>query len=226
MWAVVPVKDMTVAKQRLADVLAADERLELFHAMLSDVLGAIATAPLDGVLVVTRDARAAALARDHGARVLDEARNDGQTAAVARAAALLAEEGTGSMVTIPGDVPLVTAAEIGCVRAAHGEAPAMTIVPADDGRGSNCIVCSPPTAVPLRFGNDSFRPHLAAARERGIEPRVVRLPGLGLDVDTPADLMALLTRPAATRSHAYLEASGITARLTRAPAAAMGAVPA
>ena len=45
--------------------------------------------------------------------------------------------------------------------------------------------------MPLRFGDDSFLPHLAAARALGIEPTIVKLPGIGLDIDQPADLEAL-----------------------------------
>ena len=38
LWAVVPVKSMAQAKQRLAGVLAAHERAALARAMLQDVL--------------------------------------------------------------------------------------------------------------------------------------------------------------------------------------------
>jgi 2-phospho-L-lactate guanylyltransferase len=154
--------------------------------------------------------------------VLAEDSNRGQTAAVEAAAGLLAGEGAEAMMTVPGDVPLATAAEFGRLLAGHAPGPAMSIVPARDERGSNCIVCSPPTAVPLRFGNDSFLPHLAAARGLGIEPRIVPLPGLGLDIDTPDDLAELLARPGTTRSQAFLLESGIADRLA-APAQAVPA---
>ena len=69
---------------------------------------------------------------------------------------------------------------------------AFTIVPARDRMGSNAVLCSPADAVPLRFGDDSFFPHLDAARARGIEPEVVRLPRIALDIDTPEDLALFL----------------------------------
>ena len=70
-------------------------------------------------------------------------------------------------------------------------APAFTIVPARDDLGSNAVLCTPADAVPLRFGDNSFFPHLAAARAHGIEPNVVRLPRIALDIDTPDDLAAV-----------------------------------
>jgi 2-phospho-L-lactate guanylyltransferase (CobY/MobA/RfbA family) len=54
--------------------------------------------------------------------------------------------------------------------------------------------------MPLRFGEPSFESHLAAARQLGLRPRVLSLPGLGLDIDGPADLSALAAAPAATES--------------------------
>lgn len=214
-WAVVPAKDFATAKQRLVDVLSPDERRTLFRAMFVDVLTALGQVRgLGGILVVTRDSTAAALAAAHGAEVLEEPANRGQSAAVTTAAEHLAARGESGLLQLPGDLPLVTVEEVEIVLRAHRPGRAMTIVPAHDGRGSNCILLSPPDAVPFQFGNDSFRPHLAVAAERGIEPTVVRLPGIGLDIDTPADLLALIGRPAETGAHRYLIESGIAERLT------------
>ena len=216
MWAVLPIKDVTDAKQRLAAVLTPDERQQLFRTMAADVLRTLThVRGLDGVMVVTRDPWAMELAQELGARTHVEAVNAGHTAAVTAAATRLRDDGADGMLQVPGDVPLISADEIEQVLAAHGEAPAMTIVPAHDQRGSNCVACSPPDAVPLRFGNDSFRPHLEVARGLGIEPIILELPGLALDIDTPDDLHALLTRPGDTATHRYLSDSGIAARLPK-----------
>ena len=218
MWAVIPVKDMANAKQRLAEVLDPSERRRLFRCMFEDVLATVSRARrLAGVMVVTRDGAAAEIAQERGARVLRDDQNRGQSAAVGHAAAVLAGEGVAGMLTLPGDVPLVTEEEIAAVLGAHGgahgAAPALSIVPARDGRGSNCMALTPPGAIPFRFGDDSFLPHLDEARRRGITARVLELPGLGLDIDTPADLRELLRRPGAGATRAYLETSGIAVRL-------------
>ncbi len=110
--------------------------------------------------------------------------------------------------SIPGDVPLVTPDEIGELIAAHDRTPDFVITPAHDGRGSNAVLCAPPELVPLQFGDDSFVPHLAAARRVGIEPKVIRLAGLGLDIDNPRDLAAFLQVPSRTRTRALLQAAG------------------
>jgi 2-phospho-L-lactate guanylyltransferase len=209
-WVVVPIKDTTEAKQRLGPAVSASLRPALALAMAEDVLCALAAAPgVIGIYVVTIDPAAGEIAARYGARVITEGARDGQTGAVAAAAKLLARENRRAMLTIPGDVPLITAEEVERIIAAHERFPDFVIAPAHDERGSNAVLCAPPDAVPLRFGNDSFLPHLEAARHRSIEPRIIRLAGIGLDLDNPRDLARFLQIPSATRARALLERSGL-----------------
>jgi 2-phospho-L-lactate guanylyltransferase len=188
-WAVVPIKDITAAKQRLAEAAPAEFRRKLALAMAEDVLAALAGAQrLAGIVVVTVDPEAAALARRYGARGWDDGALDGHTGAVTAAGRRLVAEGAGGMLTVPGDIPAITSQEVDAVIAAHLPAPSFTIVPAHDELGSNAILMSPPDAVPLRFGDDSFFPHLAAAEACGIKPTVLYLPGIAFDIDNPVDL--------------------------------------
>ncbi|MGH7066028.1 MAG: 2-phospho-L-lactate guanylyltransferase [Stellaceae bacterium] len=205
LWAVVPVKERDRAKERLAPALPPPLRQALAAAMLEDVLTALAAAPgLAGLILVTVDPAAHILARHYGARVVETGAREGHSGAVAAAAQLLAAEGAAGMLTLPGDIPLVTADEIEALLAAHRPAPSFTIAPSHDEQGSNAVLLSPPDAVPLRFGPDSFFPHLRAAAARSIRPNVLHLPGIGLDIDTPEDLLAFARRPSATRTRALL----------------------
>lgn len=214
LWAVVPAKDLAQAKQRLAGVLTPEERQGLARAMLEDVLAALTgVSALAGTIVVTREAALAATARSLGARVISDLRHDGPNAAVMLAAKELAAEGAAGMLAIPADVPLATAAEIGEVAAAIDRRPAVTLVPALADMGTNAVALFPTDAIPVRFGKQSFFHHLEAALDRGITPRILRLPGIGLDIDRPEDLAAFLAAGSATRSHAYLERCGVKTRL-------------
>jgi 2-phospho-L-lactate guanylyltransferase len=211
-WAAVPVKAFIGAKSRTASILSPAQRERLAATMLEDVLTALAGAVrLAGILVNTVDPKAADLARRYGARVVDDGALDGHTGAVMGMARILASEGKGALLTVPGDIPRVTAAEIDAVVSACPSVPSFTIVPAHDELGSNAVLCSPPLAVPLRFGDDSYFPHLVAARRQAIEPTIVRLPGIGLDMDHPSDLRAFMaTRPRVpTRTLALLEEFGL-----------------
>ena len=199
-WAVVPVKETAGAKQRLAKLLSADVRRRLALAMLDDVLDAVTSVEaLAGVIVVTLDSDAAAAAARWRAVVWNDGARDGHTGAVSAAARRLARNGA-AMLTLPGDVPLVTPADIGEIVAAHRRTPGFVIVPARDELGSNAILCTPPDRVPLRFGSNSYFPHLDAARAHGVEPVTVRLPRIALDIDEPEDLAAFMAVPSSTRA--------------------------
>jgi 2-phospho-L-lactate guanylyltransferase len=160
------------------------------------------------MLVVTIDRAAAGIAARYGAQVTHEQADDGHTAAVAAAAARLAALGC-DMLTVPADIPLVQSEDIERLLAVRGEAleraaRGFIIVPARDECGSNAVICSPADAVALRFGDNSFFPHLAQAKACGIEPVVMRLPRIALDIDAPHDVALLLAERARTRAHALL----------------------
>lgn len=217
-WAVLPIKDFTQAKQRLSSLYPPDIRRGLAKAMASDVLAALAAVPtLDGILVVTDDAEAASLAKSFGCVVSALDARGGHTVAVGGAARFLSGKRASGMLVVPGDVPLATSEEIAALLQAHRGSQGFTIAPARDEKGSNGIVCSPPDRMPLTYGDNSYLPHLATARAYGMEPIVCRLPGIGLDIDHPEDLALFMTRPSATRTWAFLVehrlTGGGTARL-------------
>ena len=215
-WAVIPVKETTAAKERLGDAVPRHLRPGLALAMLEDVLAAVAktlhqgATGLAGIAVVTLDPGARALAERYGARILTDDARGGHTAAVAAAARTLAAEGRDGMLQMPGDIPLVRADEISLVLALRRTAPSFTITPSHDDFGSNVVLVCPPTAVPLTFGDDSFFPHLRAARACGIEPLIVRQHGISLDIDRPEDIWAFARLRSRTHAQAYLERHDLT----------------
>jgi 2-phospho-L-lactate guanylyltransferase len=207
-WIIVPVKDTRHSKQRLMASLDAYQRRSLALAMLEDVLSAVAPVhALARCAVVTIDPDATAMAGRYGMRTLTDGARDGHTGSVMAAARRLGQEGASGFLTVPGDIPNISTAEVKALLHAHRAAPAFTIAPSHDELGSNAVACSPVDAVPLRFGSDSYFPHLAAARRLGIEPTVLRLPGIAMDIDTPEDLARFmrLEPRVPTRALAYLE---------------------
>lgn len=214
LWALVPVKNLQHAKQRLASVLSAEERRAFFRAMLEDVLSVLCECrDLAGIALVTGDSEAKALAARYGAWILDQGRDCGHSAASTFGARVLADEGVHGMLQLPADIPLITPHDVAALLQVHASAPAVTLAPSRDERGSNAVACSPADVLPLRFGDDSYFPHLACARALGIEPGIVRRPGLALDVDTLDDVRAFLSAPSRTRAYDYLTGNGIAERI-------------
>jgi 2-phospho-L-lactate/phosphoenolpyruvate guanylyltransferase len=193
--AVIPIKQLADAKQRLSGLLNSDERKRLFQAMVEDVLTAVeACTFIDNIVVVTDDQAVAELARSYGAEIRPEPDSPGLIEAVTQTGKQLAAEGVDCMLFLPGDVPLVTPEELEVVLEGFGMSgkPEFMIVPASDLGGSNCVACSPPDCMSFGFGIDSFRKHLGLAKDRGIVPQVAKLPGIGLDIDTPSDISELM----------------------------------
>jgi len=210
-WAVVPVKTLAQAKQRLAGVMPPEARRRLMLVMLRDVLATLAAVETLGpVVVVTPDAQVAALAETCGARVLREVQTEGHSAAAMAGLVHAAAHGAQRALTVPADAPLVTPTEVARLIDAAGTEPGARVVlaPSHDRDGTNAIVATPPDVFLPRFGPGSFARHLAAAEAMGLACRVVELAGLGMDVDEPRDLAALLARKRDDPNYAFLQERG------------------
>jgi 2-phospho-L-lactate guanylyltransferase len=202
-WAIVPVKALGNAKQRLAAVLPPEARRRLMLVMLHDVLAVLKQVEALGpIMVISPDPDVAAIAEREGLLIVREARSTGHSAAVAAGLALAKSRGATRVLTLPADVPLVSADEIEAVVA--DEIGGVTIVPSRDGDGSNAILFEPPSALTPSFGAGSFARHTAQAAERGIACRTLSLPGIGLDIDEPGDLAELVRRTRGLARYAFL----------------------
>ncbi len=199
-WAVVPIKQLHRAKQRLTSCLSAGERRLLAVTMLGDVLLALSkSSRLAGFSVVTGDATVIALAKDYGAGVIETQADCGQSAALYQATGLLADTGVSRVMILPGDTPLVTAAEIDAVASSMHSADSVTVVANCQGTGTNCMASFLPLPIPLAFGLNSFPQHCSFIEDAGLKVVSLALEGLTLDIDTRDDLLAL--RQLTPRTH-------------------------
>jgi 2-phospho-L-lactate/phosphoenolpyruvate guanylyltransferase len=197
----VPVKNLVDAKQRLSSILSPEERFALALAMCEDVLQTLARwQSRPSVAVVTSDSFARDLAVRFNFEVVADD-NSGETSAIDLATAFCKERGAESTLVVPADIPLIDAAElqqiVDCAPHSQGGA---VLVPDAAGRGTNAAWRSPGDLFPLRFGNDSFLPHLAAAKATGLNCVVLELPGIARDVDRPEDLRKLAAASGDRRS--------------------------
>jgi 2-phospho-L-lactate guanylyltransferase len=152
---------------------------------------------------VTSDPFAVELARRYDFEVIPDPANPGETGAIEMATRICVERGLDSTLVIPADIPLIQSSELDeILKQAPDEG--SVLAPAADGRGTNAAFRCPANLFPLRFGNDSFKPHLAAAQATGKPCIVLHLPGIAVDVDNPEDLQRLLAHPGETRTQSLL----------------------
>jgi FO synthase len=194
-WAVIPVKRLATAKQRLSEALgeAREEFAYLLACRTLDVLRS--TGMFAGVIVVTPDPRVAAAARDRGALVVDD-----EDSSLNRACELgiggAASSGASLAVLMPSDLATLTAAGIESLiqtdhRLRGSNREAIGLVRCKEGTGTNLVVLEPGTAFQPSFGPGSFSRH---AREAGSAAHELEEPTVAFDIDTPEDLTALRAR--------------------------------
>jgi 2-phospho-L-lactate/phosphoenolpyruvate guanylyltransferase len=214
----VPIKNTAGAKQRLASILDQPSRTKLAQAMLSDVLTTLhrwQDRPKIGI--VTGDPYAMELAAEYNFEVIQDFENTGETGAIEMATRVCVNRGEESTLVIPADIPLIQVWELEEIYK-HAPAEGCVLVPAGDGRGTNAALRRPANLFPLRFGNDSFKPHHAAAQATGKPCVVLTLPGIAVDVDNPSDLQQLMFLPGHTQAQRLARGWNLPAALFAADA--------
>ena len=180
----IPVRSFEGAKSRLGAVLDAEERHELVELLLQRTIAA--ARGVDEVLVVSSDPDVLRVAESAGARPVEQ-RSRGLTPALHEAR----EAATGArLLILPADIPAVDAAALERVLAA-GDAtgrPSVVLVPDRHGRGTNALLLDPPDVIDPAFGGDSRAGHAWLASSADAAYAEVH-DVLGLDVDTPEDLL-------------------------------------
>jgi 2-phospho-L-lactate guanylyltransferase len=189
LWAIVPVKPLRRGKSRLAGTLTEDERTELNRALLQHTLETLSELKeVDGVLVVSRDPNALTIARNHGARTVQEVGQPELNTALKRATIVAQVYATRGVLVLPADLPLVTRDDILTLIQRATEPPVVVIAPDRHKKGTNALLISPPGLIEYDFGENSFERHCELVKKAGARLEIVDLPSLGLDLDLPEDI--------------------------------------
>lgn len=210
----IPIKDPSNAKTRLAELLSLDERRRLVWAMFEDVSRAVREARMpDCVVIVTSYARAAERAREFEWEVLIEDSQHSESASVDWASAVLAERGVDTVMRLPADLPLVRAGDIDALLSIRLDSPGAVLAPSREGTGTNAIIRTPPALFPSRFGPNSLALHRQEAAKVGVECTIVENVRIALDIDEPADVEVLLETGRGTGTADVLVEMGVYDKL-------------
>ena len=205
-FAILPVKNLQDAKQRLKGFLAVEQREALARLLYTQTLAALCQAEgIDRVAVVTSDKEVASHARRSGALVFEEKQQVSHSASADAACLRAMELGASTVLLVPIDLPTATPADF--TQLAAAARPGLIVVPSSDGTGTNALVRTPPDCIESRFGPGSFRAHLDQAQSKGVPADVLPLPGLMFDIDTPEDVVELLSRQDECQVSSFLRAA-------------------
>lgn len=208
--ALIPVKRFGLAKSRLATVLDVADRARLAEAMLRDTLSTLNSALcISGISVITADSRAAFVAGQFGAQVVND-RTTTLNAALEAGRSHARSNGDNShLLILPADLPAMSASDVqGIAETADGKQ-IITIVSAHDGDGTNAIFLGAGVNLEFAFGLGSFRRHVTQTRRLGIEPRMPTIPGIAADLDRPEDIPRIMAISAHGEAIGLLKELGI-----------------
>lgn len=188
-WAIVPVKPLRRAKSRLSSVLSTEQRADLSQKLLLNTLQVLDQVPeIQHTLVVSRDGRALALAREHNARTVTEHGSPDLNIALARATALAKSQGASAVLILPADLPLIAPAHVQELIALADDPPVVVVAPDRHNSGTNALLVAPPGLIEYEFGPDSYAHHHARGQAAGARVESCSSLALGLDLDAPEDL--------------------------------------
>ncbi len=188
-----PVKRFSRAKRRLGAELEPDERALVARALWEDALDLCAGADFLTWWVVSDDPELGAEASDRGFAAVRD-RGEGLNAALRDGIEAVNAAGAESVTVLPCDVPLTREDDLRDLLDT-GATSDVVVVPSGRDGGTNGLYLAPPDLIPPQFGPASLQAHLTLARGRQCRWSVLPLPRLTLDIDTPADVRALLARP-------------------------------
>lgn len=189
LWAIVPVKPLGRGKSRLAEVFTQEERLSLNRHLLNNTLKTLMEIPdIEHVLVVSRDQAALSLARENGARTVQENGDPDLNIALKRATIVAKTYSTRGVLIVPADLPLITSEDVSAMLDRIGKPPVVVVAPDRHGKGTNALIVCPAGLIEYEYGPDSFDRHCELAKANGARLEICELPSLALDLDMPDDL--------------------------------------
>ncbi len=189
LWAIIPVKPLRRGKSRLAKVIPADKRADLNQYLLEHTIQVLNTIDeIEHILVISRDKEALALARELGARTVQEYGSPGLNTALSRAVEVAKSYETCGILIIPADLPRLAAEDVKTILAHRNDPPVVVIAPDRKKEGTNTLFVCPPGLIDFKYGEESFDKHCQGALDAGARLEICNLPSLELDLDEPEDL--------------------------------------
>ena len=207
--AVVPLKNLKLAKSRLSNILAEGERQELVLAMFDDVLVSLRESPFIDKIFLVADKYFNPIT---DVQMITEIKNRGYDEAIIEALKDSRVNQAQAMLILPADLPLVSRDELDTL-IRDQENGSIRIAGARDQDGTNALVMKPPSLLATSFGVGSFERHKKFAKALSVKIEEVNLPGLSFDVDTEKDLIDFVQTKSDTRTYRFLDESGIIGRL-------------
>ncbi|HMN15477.1 MAG TPA: 2-phospho-L-lactate guanylyltransferase [Bellilinea sp.] len=188
-WAIVPVKSINKGKNPLSEILSDEERATMNITMLGNTLSILRSLPeIEQTMVISADNAVLSMARDYGAKTLQE---DGQSnigVAMTKATMVAKMYNATGLLVLSADIPLLTKKDMQLMLTLGKNPPILVMAPDLQGSGTNAICLNPTDLMKISVGKDSYKKNLEEAAKFNIRVATCQLTSLGLDLDNPDDM--------------------------------------
>ena len=189
---VLTMRGIALSKRRLERALTASERAQLNRWLLARTLKTVGEwlGDMQRCVMVSVCGEALGLARDAGARVVDEPGGAcGHNHAAAVGLACAAGLGARKVMMLPCDLPLLSTSALDDF-AERADMTDLVLAPDRHGTGTNAVIVDASGGIEFKFGDESLARYQSWAESRRRTVSICTRPELGFDLDTPEDLAA------------------------------------
>jgi 2-phospho-L-lactate guanylyltransferase len=188
-WVIIPVKPFARAKSRLSTALSQEQRQQLAETLMRHTINVVKPIPqVTGTLVISRDTKALAIAREAGAHTVQESGAPELNHALMRATQVVIGWRADAVLILPADLPLISSEDVMAI-IEQGRDDNTVVVATDSAEdGTNAMLIRPPGLIRYAYGQGSYQRHKALAQEAGARVNVYHSERVTLDIDVPRDL--------------------------------------
>ena len=175
MWAIIPLKNLELAKSRLAPSLTPEQRRELMLGMVKDGIRALqGCRAIEKIFLLSRDPSCVQLAKDFGIEILSLAEDRCINSGLQPATSLLQSQACKELLIQHGDLPIVSTTAINEFIQSHHEAASdISLVSCQYRGGTNAMILSLPIDMSYEFGENSFQKHVAQAKQKNLSLNIL-----------------------------------------------------
>ena len=207
--ALVPIKALIAAKQRLNPALTQSQRQQLSRSMAHDVLSALSSVPNLALSICAGDDYGAELAQKFNATLIRDSELPcaGLDAIAATYSQRMMIQGYSHAMIVHADIPLLTTSTLELILESEANHD-VVLVTDRHGEGTNIISWRLGSGFATNFGTDSRARHLTQCAELNLRVCEIHCDNTALDIDTPSDLQLLYRSrqlPAGTQTRSFLE---------------------
>ena len=184
--AIIPVKTFSNAKTRLD--ITEEKKITICKLMFEEVLQTLSlSSVIDDIVVVSKDEDALKISKKFNAIQISD-KETGVNDAVALADEYLKNNGYGSSIVFPQDIPFMKTQDIDFLLQFQSPPKYALIVPSRRFDGTNALVRMPVDLMETHYDEDSYKIHLSTGKLKTTNTSLIFVRRIMMDVDNADDL--------------------------------------